>query len=395
MTILSFAMGLAPLAFGADAGQAAMPPCFGGDMSAIGTEGLSSPNDSTAVGGFPSSGAGGAGPVGAGGATVAPGGTSGLATLPDFPGSTIELCPGEPVVSLPLDSFAKCEINACNMAHCVPVAAIPASVPLELLGRCADPTTVCVPDDYTATFGKFLPKSCESLLGEEGRCISTCVPQVNGLMDFLPKDTCGDNEVCAPCINPNDGSETGACSQGCDPGPSVETATEPLIFQTCQNGEGRCAPKALVPPILASHLIQYDCPSVDDVCAPIEKAQNLKYNFTACAPEGFSALGLPNADGQLGGCVPAWLADGNPFEGIWMGQSTCAAGEKCAPCHNPLRPDPSDPSGQTPTGACPVPLPSDPSGGLAPASGSPAAGTGGAPATSTGATPSTGGAPTP
>jgi len=297
---------------------------------------------------------------------------------------TIELCADASIVNLPMDTFEPCEMVGCNTAHCVPAAAVPAEVPIELLGRCADPTTVCIPDDYTATFGKFLAKECESIGGVEGRCISTCVPQVNGLMDALPTAGCGENERCAPCIHPVDGFVTGACEQGCDPGPKPETTSDPFLFQECQT-DGVCVPKSIVPKALLSHLVQYECASADEVCAPRKKVMNLKYNFAECTPVGFSDLGLPNPDGQRGGCVPAWLASANPFEAIFMGQGTCAAGETCAPCHNPLRPDPTDPTGQTATGACPIPLPSDPSGGLPPdgSGGATTTGSGGATATTT------------
>jgi hypothetical protein len=339
--------------------SASPPPSSGsfGESSAGGAEsgGASSALPDYSGGGMTATG-------GSGGATVsAPVTSDESAPVLDFAGSTIEACEGAPAVSLPVDSFQPCNMVGCQLAHCVPAAAIPESVPIELLGTCDDPTTVCVPDDYTATMGQFIPKSCESILGAEGRCISTCIPQVNGLMDALPQGDCGENERCAPCINPNDGTETGACLQGCDPGPSQETLTNPILFPTCANDEGRCVPKEIIPAALLGQLIQMTCPSADQVCAPLEKTQNLKYNFPECAPtDGFVILlATPGPDGQLGGCVPAWLADANPLEGLFLLQDTCPAGDKCAPCNNPLR-------GNQPTGACPVPLPSDPTGGSPP-----------------------------
>lgn len=301
--------------------------------------------------------------------------------LSSYTGSTIEMCSGACTVNLPVSSFSPCEMIGCNTAHCVPASAVPSSVPLELLGPCADPTTVCIPDDYTASFGKFQAKTCQSILGAEGRCISTCIPQVNGLMDALPKDVCGDNERCAPCINPNDGTDTGACTQGCDTGPSAETKSNPILFDQCANGGGRCVPKSIIPPALQSELLQLTCKSTDELCAPLQKTQNLKYNFPECTPsDGFVLLlATPGPNGQLGGCVPQWLADGNPLEGLFLLQDNCAAGQKCAPCNDPLK-------GNAPTGACPVPLPSDPTGGLPPDG---STGTGGT--TSTGGTTGTGG----
>jgi hypothetical protein len=345
-------------------GSAGSSGCVTGGEFACAAGGAPEAGGSPGIGGGPEPG----GATGMGGAA----GTPSCSTELDFPGSTIELCSGSCPVNIPVSSFSPCKMVGCTAAHCVPKSAVPASVPLELLAECDDTTTVCIPDDYTASFGKFLAKSCTSLLGAEGRCISTCIPQVNGLMDVLPKDVCGDNERCAPCINPNDGTETGACSQGCDPGESQDTKDHPIVFEKCANGGGVCAPKSIIPQDLTGELTQMTCPSTDQVCAPIQKTQNLKYNFPECTPSNAFVLALatPGMNGQLGGCVPEWLADSNLLQGIFMAQDTCKTGEKCAPCNNPLHLD-------APTGACPVPLPSDPHGGMPPDGGVPHA-TGGA-----------------
>lgn len=202
---------------------------------------------------------------------------------------------------------------------------------------------------------QFLAKSCKSILGAEGRCISTCIPQVNGLMDALPAEGCGENERCAPCIDSHDGKETGACTRGCDKGASADTTSKPIVFDECANGEGACVPKNVIPAVLQSQLIQATCPSADLLCSPTQKSQNLKYNFPMWKPTDpfVGILAPPGLNGQLGGCVPQWLADSNILEGVFLHQDTCATGQKCAPCNNPLR-------GAAPTGACPVPLPSDP-----------------------------------
>jgi hypothetical protein len=273
-------------------------------------------------------------------------------------GYTSQKCADAQPAELPLGGFQPCTMHACQAAHCIPKGLMPSSIDQSLLAVCADSTTLCVPDDYARPLGRFQVKKCSSLNNSEGRCISTCIPKVNGLMDVLPKANCGDYEVCAPCINPNDGTSTGACNQGCDTGPSAQA---PYIFQKCQGGTGVCAPTAIIPGVLMTQLVQFDCP-VGQVCAPIQKTQNLKYNFPSCAPSnGFvQLLAGAGPNGQKGGCVPSWLADANPVEGVFMAQDTCQTGEKCAPCLNPLR-------GSLPTGACPVPLCSDDNGGDPPA----------------------------
>lgn len=303
-------------------------------------------------------GTGGTGGTGGSAGSTGPSGCSAASQGPGVGGYTTTACPDAPATPLPLDGFTSCSNGlSCKAAHCIPKTLLPTTVDQRLLGPCQDTATACVPDDYAMLLGKFKVKRCTSILGAEGRCISTCIPKVNGLMDVLPKADCGANEVCAPCYNPNDGTSTGACTQGCDTGPTQP----PIVFTKCENGTGVCAPTSVIPPVLMTQLIQDTC-AAGQVCAPIAKTQNLKYNFPACTPSnGFVALlaGVgPN--GQTGGCVPQWLADANPIEGAFMVQDTCLAGEKCAPCNNPLR-------GGVPTGACPVPLCSDPNGGLPPA----------------------------
>jgi hypothetical protein len=278
------------------------------------------------------------------------------------PGATAQNCPDTSPTPLPLDSFPSCSNATCAAAHCIPSSLIPTSVDQRLLGNkgCTTAGSLCVPDELATRIGKFKFTTCRSIGGAEGRCVSTCIPQVNGLMDVLPRDTCGQNERCAPCFNPNDGTNTGACNQGCDTGPSAQTQANPYVFQKCQGTQGVCAPLAAVPKVLQTQLIQDLCP-VNHLCAPIKKTQNLKYNFPACQPQNpaVALLAGVGPNGQTGGCVPQFLADNNPLEGAFMGQDSCQVGEKCAPCNNPLR-------GGAMTGACPVPLCSDASGGNPP-----------------------------
>ncbi|HMJ13926.1 MAG TPA: hypothetical protein VK524_21060 [Polyangiaceae bacterium] len=277
---------------------------------------------------------------------------------------TTTTCPDAPAQELPLDSFPPCTgMAACESAHCIPKTLLTsAGIPeytRNLLGVCADPSSLCVPDNYAKPFGRFKPKTCTSLGNAEGRCISTCIPQINGLMDVLPKADCGTEEVCAPCYHPVDGSVTHACDEGCDVGPSATTSQNPYKFQTCQ-GTGTCAPTNVVPPVMRTHLVQYECP-LNHLCVPAKKASDLKYNFPSCAPTNpfVQILGGVGPNGQLGGCVPSWLVDSNLIETVFMTQDTCSTGEKCAPCNSPLR-------GFVPTAACAVPLCSDPSGGRPP-----------------------------
>jgi hypothetical protein len=211
---------------------------------------------------------------------------------------------------------------------------------VDLLGSC-DGDNYCVPEAYAVTGGNFKPKPCRSLLDAEGRCIDTCVPQVAVQASQLPKADCGDNELCAPCYNPIDGSDTGACSVACDTGP-----TEPMkVFDTCGEGRGVCVPPELIPEELKA-AVPVDTCTDGTVCAPIEKANDLNYKFPTCTPGGLAALLVPD-----GACVPAYIVPEDQIALIGPLGEGCAPDEYCAPCVNPLEPDPA--TGQPiSTGAC-------------------------------------------
>jgi hypothetical protein len=230
--------------------------------------------------------------------------------------------------------FPPCTL--CADAHCVPNAAVPADS-ADLLAAC-DATAKCVPDAYALVTGSFLAKTCASLLNAEGRCISVCVPAVSEQVDRLPQADCAVGEKCAPCYNPIDGADTGACSVACDTGP-----TQPaVVFASCGMGRGKCVPMNLVPPALAT-AVPVDTCMAGTVCAPTEKVLDLNYKFPTCMVGGLAAVLEPN-----GACVPAYLV--KPEQVALIGpigtpSPPCAADEYCAPCTDPTM-------GGVRTGAC-------------------------------------------
>jgi hypothetical protein len=256
-------------------------------------------------------------------------------------GSTT-LCMGA-MPTVRMTQVATCTADKCTGAHCVPLDQIPMGTDTGQLAKCQD-GSFCTPDDYIATQGKFLVKTCTSLDGAEGRCISTCVPEVAKKLDELPKDVCADSERCTPCWNPIDGTDTKACSQGCDKGPP---ATK-VVFASCGMGKGLCVPKTALPMDLRD-IIPVDTCATDHGCAPTEKVKDLSYNFPMCTPSGLAGtLGMANMAGQKGGCIPAYLL--GSMSSVLMSDG-CAGGDLCAPCTNPL----STPTANAPTGACPWP----------------------------------------
>jgi hypothetical protein len=221
--------------------------------------------------------------------------------------------------------------DQCANARCAPNALVPPDS-AGLLADC-DATSKCVPEDYAVVGGAFKAKACRSLNDAEGRCISLCVPQVASQADQLPQADCAASEKCAPCYNPIDGVDTGACSVACDTGPSEE----PIVFTPCGMGRGVCVPPDLVPANLKA-IVPIETCTGGDVCAPKEKANDLTYKFPSCVAQ------LDGFDPLPAACVPAYLLADRGLEAIFLQQKTCATGELCAPCTSPLD--------QTNTGAC-------------------------------------------
>jgi hypothetical protein len=69
---------------------------------------------------------------------------------------------------------------------------------------------VCVPYRDIA-YGKYYAVPCTSILGLEGRCLGTCIPEVGKNVAILAQDVCDPGEVCVPCWNPFANAWTSAC----------------------------------------------------------------------------------------------------------------------------------------------------------------------------------------
>lgn len=310
------------------------------------------------------------------GSSQASGSTTGTGNTPGTGGTTsssgytfvgtVTAAPGTTPIPVPT-SFVSCAspvptdggIQTCQYANCVPANtadSLMTSSQKTLLGMCSDGTSYCVPDDFIATLGKFELATCKSIDNAEGRCISTCIPEVAKMINELPKDVCADTERCAPCYFPwpvastdggSNAEQTGACTAGVGDSPKQP----PVLFPTCgvTNGgapQGLCVPSSLVPADLLSAVPPDTCTS-GQLCAPTQKVMDLSYKFPACT----GGLGA-------GACVPDYLAlyaGGDPTSQLAAAAfATCSslgvtglpAGNDwvCAPCTNPL-------TGK-PTGAC-------------------------------------------
>jgi hypothetical protein len=233
------------------------------------------------------------------------------------------VCPhtGPPV----LDPTSLPACGTAGGAHCLQSALVPASLASQLAACTGG---YCVPDVFIESGGNFIPPTCASLDGAEGRCLNEAIPQVSSQASQLPQSSCAVFEKCVPCFSPIDGTKTGACNLSCDPGP-----TEPIVlFPSCcqENGtdEGRCVPTTIVPSSEQSNLDQDSCTAKTDLCVPSEMLNIATFKPTTCSASGF----LVGA--YTGVCLSKCLSFG--IEGIALAQGNCDDVHTCAPCKNPL-----------------------------------------------------------
>ncbi len=238
-------------------------------------------------------------------------------------------CPykGPPIIDP--SKLTSCDPN--GGAHCLSANLVPPNEQSQL-AMCPNGGGFCVPDVFIETAGNFIPATCSSYDGAEGRCLSEVIPQVAAQISQLEQSTCQKYERCVPCYSPLDGTATGACKLSCDPGPTKP----PVLFGECCNennmNDGRCIPSQLVPQNEQSNLSQDVCTNQGDLCVPKEM---LDPNFKPpqCTGNGFLI-------GQYDGvCLSNCLSFG--IQGIVLDQGTCDDTHTCAPCTNPLTGQPT------------------------------------------------------
>ena len=286
------------------------PPTGGSGGALAGMGGMSGAGSGGTAGNAGSAGAGSGGSGGGGrGGSGGMGGAGGTCT-PMEPGTLSTM-------------FQKCSEELCPAQDsvCVPATLLLGSgTAQETLDRLADCSaeSKCVPTLLLDTMGMFTPQTCSSVTGLEGRCLSSCVPQVARQAAQLPRDVCAETELCAPCYDPRTAEVTGACTQGCDTGPT-EPAPEP--FAKCCDERGVCVPPELAGDQAAS-LAKDSCEG-DSMCAP-EQLADPSFKPMTCRS-------LNDAEGR---CLSTCL-------GTVAGQleqlptADCAEDERCAPCFDP------------------------------------------------------------
>jgi hypothetical protein len=240
----------------------------------------------------------------------------------DGDGDPVAACPheGPPVI----DPATLPSCQQCGGAHCLANALVPEGF-ADRLGDC-DATAKCVPDEFIETAGNFVPPTCESVAGAEGRCLSTCLPEVQAQAALLPQSSCAADHLCVPCFSPLDGADTGACRLSCDPGPTEGPTQLPI----CCDGRGTCVPAAAAGDD-ADKLGEDECPEdAGLLCAPDVFLEGM-FVPQACETGLIAVLfGDEFAEGR---CLPDCLPDVDNF---LIGQDDCEDGFKCAPCLDPL-----------------------------------------------------------
>lgn len=241
-------------------------------------------------------------------------------------GETGAVCPHEGPPVIDPASFPRCD--QCGDAACVTKSLVPAELHARLAECDAD--SFCVPDELIATAGNFIPETCESVAGFEGRCLSDCLPEVQAQADRLPQSSCAASETCVPCYDPLTGMDTGACNLSCDVGAAPGGPTQ---LPGCCGGDGTCIPAELAGDD-ADSLGQDSCPADSGLlCAPDDIIDGT-FVAASCTTGGIIGGGEPGA------CLPDCLG---AVDSILVSQGSCDDGFKCAPCEGPLGGD---------TGAC-------------------------------------------
>ena len=250
------------------------------------------------------------------------------ASSPTTPTGTAPQNVACPYTGPPIVDVTTFEVLDCGSGlRCVPSSLVPASS-AAMLKTCAK--GLCAPEKSIAAGGQYLPKTCKALAGAEGRCLNANIPMLAAQKAQLTQDACDSNELCAPCFNPIDGKDTGACkSVSCDAPKQPAKA-----FTACCNSQGtsraKCVPTTIVPQAEQSNLDDDNgtCVKGAELCVPNEMLQP---NFKGPACSGSTFL----TGDYTGVCLSDCLSFGF-IQSLGISRGSCLKGFKCAPCTNPL-----------------------------------------------------------
>lgn len=201
--------------------------------------------------------------------------------------------------------------------RCVPESAV-SPAQRSKLNTC--PKGLCAPEKQVAHGGNYLPPTCASVGGAEGRCLSRVIKDIDAKADVLEQGTCDAGELCAPCFNPTDGSDTGACSTvSCD-----KPKDPPKTLTACCENKGRCVPESSVTdPDQKEKLGVKECVEGVELCAPIE-------DIARTTPRPKCTGVNPLKKTYEGACISKCLELG--IKSLFVEQGSCDSEHVCAPC---------------------------------------------------------------
>jgi hypothetical protein len=225
------------------------------------------------------------------------------------------------------DVFTPSKFPQCaTAAHCMPTNLLDAASLAEL-AACSGGR--CVPDVFIKSAGRYIPKTCSSVGGGEGRCLHTAIPKIGAQASKLPISTCAPYERCAPCYDPIDGKDTGACTRSCDPGPTKPKYTFPFCCALAGSYRGRCVPHTSIPDAQETNLSKDVCTAPADLCVPSENLAD------AFQPKPCTAFALAYFGNYQGVCLSSCLKF-TGFSDIIIKQGSCDAVHQCVPCYKPF-----------------------------------------------------------
>jgi len=128
--------------------------------------------------------------------------------------------------SEPSRPFQNCGVGGAATDWCVPASALPEAMRSNFDNKgcldapCQGVDELCVPKAIVLQYPNLNLPKCEVggmavIMGEQfkdGRCASKCMKKVADNAWALSRSTCGQDEICTPCLDPmNNGVPTGIC----------------------------------------------------------------------------------------------------------------------------------------------------------------------------------------
>jgi hypothetical protein len=218
----------------------------------------------------------------------------------------------------PAKQFARC----CEgTGRCVPAQSVPPADRGRLAASgCEGNAQLCAPSQWLDD-PRPAPQSCRAAGDREGRCLSSCLPDVAARAKQLTRATCGAQQLCVPCFDPISGEDTGVCRIDPDPGPSEQ----PRTLASCCQGLGRCVPPELIADDDRTRLAADSCKDAGALCVPSAWLSEPRPAPASCRAAG-------DLEGRcFASCLPEVAARASQLM-----QANCAAHELCLPCFDPL-----------------------------------------------------------